>query len=171
MTDSFIFCSFKAGNGIKWVTEWGYPTVDVADPTLTFGARIGILRIKKGFKQADLAAASGLAVSVIGRYEQDRILDIHPEVLKSIAAALQVDPALLIPPRIQSESGEFASFFSPGISEGSKIKQFRIDRGIRQKDLAESLGVARETIRRYENGTSTPTKRILEKLEELMNLF
>ena len=149
----------------------GIPPVDLADPTLSLGARITALRIRKGLKQEDLAIAAGIATSALARYEQDKILDIHPLILQKIAETLKVEPVLLIPPRIQPESGELAEFFSPSVSYGSKIKQFRISRNMQQKELAEALGVSRETIRRYENDHSKPTKRIMAKLEELMRFI
>lgn len=145
--------------------------MDLNDHSLSLGTRITALRIKKGLKQEDLAGTAGIATSALARYEQDKILDIHPIILNRIAEVLKVDPVLLLPPRIQPESGEFAEFFSPGISEGSKIRQFRIDRNMRQKELAQLLGVSRESIRRYEKDHSKPTKKVMAKLEEIMKLW
>jgi transcriptional regulator with XRE-family HTH domain len=172
LKDEFEINAIKTINGLKFFGNWGYPPVDLENATLlTLGTRIIALRIQKGLNQENLAKYSGIATSVIARYEQDRILDINPEILQKIAEILQVDPVLLLPTRIQPESGQFAEFFSPYVSSGSKIRQFRIDRGIQQKDLAEALGVSRETIRRYEKNHSKPTKKIIAKLEEYMRLF
>lgn len=145
LSDKFEINALKTVNGLKFFTDWGYPPVDLENATLlTLGARIIALRIQKGLNQENLAKAAGIAVSVLARYEQDKILDMHPLILSKIAETLQVDPVLLLPTPIQPERGELPKFFSPGISEGSKIKQFRIGRNIQQKELAEMLGVSRE---------------------------
>lgn len=40
---------------------------------------------------------------------------------------------------------------------GSRLKAARLDRGLRQEDLAEALGVTKSAISAYEGGSATPT--------------
>ncbi len=51
---------------------------------------------------------------------------------------------------------------------GLKIKELRTKRNISAKKLAEHLGVRRESIYGYENGTTSPP---LEKIEKIADFF
>lgn len=51
---------------------------------------------------------------------------------------------------------------------GERIIELRNMRGISQNDLAESMGVSRQSVSKWETGTSTPD---LEKLVKLANYF
>ncbi len=47
------------------------------------------------------------------------------------------------------------------------LKKLRLLRGIRQKDIADMLGVERTTYNRYETGASEPSYQILIKLADI----
>mgnify|MGYP003765920885 CR=1 FL=1 len=49
---------------------------------------------------------------------------------------------------------------------GDRIRALREERGIRQTDLAEAIGVALTTISGYELGTRTPRIDVLTKIAE-----
>ena len=58
--------------------------------------------IKNGLNQANLALSTGLStLTIIGRYEQGRILDLNPFVLEKIATTLNVTPLELLPPAVR----------------------------------------------------------------------
>ena len=48
------------------------------------------------------------------------------------------------------------------------LKAARVNKGLRQVDVAEKLGVNRETVWRWENGKSMPT---VDKIEPLCSLL
>jgi len=50
----------------------------------------------------------------------------------------------------------------------SKIKERRKKLGISQYDLARKVGVSVESIRRWENGVTTPKDKNCEKLESVL---
>ena len=47
------------------------------------------------------------------------------------------------------------------------IKKIRLNLMLTQQEFAELLGVAQETVNRYENGKSNPTLKVQRKLSEL----
>lgn len=48
------------------------------------------------------------------------------------------------------------------------LKMLRINKGLRQSDLAEAIGVNRKTIAAWEKGTSLPTA---DKIDAICELF
>lgn len=50
------------------------------------------------------------------------------------------------------------------------IKKRRLERGISQADLAESIGVSRSSIAKYEKGERTPTLSILQKIADVLKV-
>lgn len=53
---------------------------------------------------------------------------------------------------------------------GNKIKQFRKEKGLTQKELAAKLGVAEITIRKYESGDREPKLDQLEKIASALDI-
>lgn len=53
---------------------------------------------------------------------------------------------------------------------GNKIKQFRKDKGLTQKELATKLGVAEITIRKYESGDREPKLDQLQKIASALDV-
>ncbi|MDE6356162.1 MAG: helix-turn-helix domain-containing protein [Clostridia bacterium] len=47
---------------------------------------------------------------------------------------------------------------------GERIKKLRIESGLSQRELAESVGVAQNTLAQYEKGTSKTSIDVLAKL-------
>lgn len=56
------------------------------------------------------------------------------------------------------------------IKIGSKIKKARISKGIRQKDMAEKLGLSISTYSNYENNYREPKLDIVEKICEILDM-
>ena len=53
---------------------------------------------------------------------------------------------------------------------GKKLKKLRIERKVMQKTLAETLGVSRITLSKWENGRGIPSVRILLEYQRIFNL-
>jgi ArsR family transcriptional regulator, arsenate/arsenite/antimonite-responsive transcriptional repressor len=60
------------------------------------GTRVRALREAKQRTQQELAAESGVSVTTISRYENERVTMFSARVLGRLAAALHVEPALLL---------------------------------------------------------------------------
>lgn len=52
---------------------------------------------------------------------------------------------------------------------GQRIKELRTESGLTQKDLAEMIGVAQNTVSQYENGTASTSLEIIIKLSEVFH--
>lgn len=109
--DDFVYGFIKTQNGLKMLTNWGFPQINLNDPILTLGARIKALRLKKGLNQEDLAKNSGSALSILSRYEQGKILDFNPWILEKIANPLNVEPLELLPKNNQAEFKDLYDYF------------------------------------------------------------
>ncbi|MEW6556079.1 MAG: helix-turn-helix transcriptional regulator [Elusimicrobiota bacterium] len=145
----------------------GFPNINLEDPNLTLGARIKALRVKIGLNQANLAKSTGLATSIIGRYEQGRILDLNPFVLEKIATTLKVTPLELLPPAARVGIKDSYDYFCRSDTRGSKIKKLRLKHHLQQKDLARMLGIHKVSLCRYEKNHSKPDSIIIQKLKEI----
>jgi transcriptional regulator with XRE-family HTH domain len=53
---------------------------------------------------------------------------------------------------------------------GDRLKKTRKDKGLRQKDLAEMIGVKQTTIARYENNETFPSQNVLATIEEKLEV-
>ncbi len=60
------------------------------------GTRVKTLRDAKKWTQQELAAESGISVTTISRYENERVTMFSAKVLDRLASALDVDPGLLL---------------------------------------------------------------------------
>lgn len=52
----------------------------------------------------------------------------------------------------------------------NNLYEVRKSRGLRQIDLAQQVGISDRTLRRWENGESTPRLAIAIRLSEIMNV-
>ena len=156
---TFLFASEDAG---------GIPPVDLKDPTLALGARIKALRIKNGLKQAELAESVGIGTTVLARYEQGRVLDLTPWILKKIAKALKIDPSELLPGPEHAKNKDFLDYFCPSDTYGSRLRKMRLKRNLQQKGLANMLGIHKVSICRYEKDRSKPSKTITENIDKIL---
>lgn len=135
------------------------------------GKRIKYFRIKQEISQESLAQHSCLSVSIIGRYEQDRVSNPDPLVIQKIAKVLSIDPSKLVGSNGTGESEDFYDYFCPNNTFGSKLKKARLKQGIQQKDLAKMLGVNKVSVCRYEKDQSKPDKEIISKLSKILKFL
>lgn len=52
---------------------------------------------------------------------------------------------------------------------GDNIKRFRIEKGMKQKELAEKVGVTSHTIQNYENNRREPNIEMLKNIANILN--
>ena len=53
---------------------------------------------------------------------------------------------------------------------GKNVKEFRLEKGLTQKELAEKIGVTQGTIHFWEQGINEPTSGYLVKLADFFNI-
>lgn len=53
---------------------------------------------------------------------------------------------------------------------GEKIRTLRINKGIKQKELAEALFVSVQAVSKWENGKSTPDIQLLPEIASIFNV-
>ena len=51
---------------------------------------------------------------------------------------------------------------------GEKIRKARMDKGLLQKELAEQIGVTKDTVRNWEIGRTEPIRESVEKIKEFI---
>lgn len=56
------------------------------------------------------------------------------------------------------------------MNEGLRIKKYRLEKGLTQKELAERCGLFDSAIRRYESGRQNPKKETLEKIAAALEI-
>ena len=56
------------------------------------------------------------------------------------------------------------------MSIGKKIKQLRENKGLSQKELADSLGVTQQAIDAWERSITNPRKKSIDKLSSFFNV-
>lgn len=158
---------------IRWTSLPRPPVALPQDNSL--GSKLRYLRQTQGITQNTLATTIGHPAQLIAKYERNEIKQPNPHILQKLASALKVKPNKLI--SIQdfesisnkSRLQDIYDYFIPPKDFGSKLKNLRLRRNIGQKELAEQLGLNRESIRRYEKNITRPNTNILTKLAETLN--
>lgn len=121
----------------------GYP----ADPK-TLGEHVKKARMDRGIFQKDLAADLGVSTRALAMWERDLGAILKPEIIPKLIAFLGFDPR------------------PAGGTLGERVKRARLGMGLKQKELAASLGVDPTSVGRAEQG-----KRIGPKLKALLQNF
>lgn len=131
----------------------------------TLGQRLRYLRNKLGLRIKDLSPKVRLAESAIARIERDEGRH-QPWVLGRILAFLASSFKEAFP----ETNGDPYDFLIPPATFGSWLRNLRMRRGLKQRELARSLGVRPYTLVRYEAEMSKPAPAIREKLRRVLNL-
>jgi len=134
----------------------------------TIGANIRALRVAYGLKQDELAKLAGIGCNTLKSYETDKTCKINPWILQNIAGALKIKDTELLNGSVTEQPENIVDYFTPPNTFGSRIKNLRLKHKMQQKELAELLGVHRETIRRYENNLTKPDKKTVFELEKIL---
>jgi transcriptional regulator with XRE-family HTH domain len=159
---------------VRWASLPQTPIPLPQDNTL--GSRLKHLRQSQGITQNTLATLCSRPVSLIAKYEQNKIKKPSPYLLQELARALKTDTNKLI--HIQdfqaiSNKQDIKDIFDhlvPPKDFGSKLKNLRLKHKINQKELALKLGLNRESIRRYEKNITTPNQEIQAKIAKILKI-
>lgn len=128
------------------------------------GERLRFIRRKLGASPGRLANAAGVSPNALLRIERDegpandwilgRILRSLGNNAKAAFPGAQDVFDFLVPPR------DFATW----------LRNFRLRRGIQQKELARALAVSNVTICRYERNVSRPNDVVVKRLKRAFKL-
>lgn len=55
------------------------------------------------------------------------------------------------------------------IKTGRRIRELRVERGLSQKEFAEQIGVAQNTVAQYEKGTAKTSLEVIVSLAVILN--
>ena len=120
------------------------------------GMRLEEARVLKGLRQYELAQKVGVGNSTISRFERG-LEGVSPNIFNRIAIALDCDPTWLL-------TGKTAIEISSAPSVGARLELARILKGLRQKELAQRLGLSINTISMYERDLRRIAPRIFNRL-------
>lgn len=133
----------------------------------SLGVRLRYLRKKLGLSLDDLSEKSGLHRNILSRLERNKGRKAnHPWVLGRILPFL----AGRFKEAFPEAKGDPYDFFIPPKSFGSWLKNLRLRRGMRLRDLAATLGVKPFTIIRYEADLSKPDQAVRARLRKTFKL-
>lgn len=59
-------------------------------------------------------------------------------------------------------------FVALPVSIGHKLRNYRLELGLLQKDIAELLDVSEDAVTYWENGRANPSQQNLKKIEQLL---
>jgi transcriptional regulator with XRE-family HTH domain len=155
---------------IRWTTlpKKSPPPVPLPQDD-SLGNRINYLRRCLGEPRTTFATRCGHPVSLIAKYERNEIKKPNTKILLDFAKALNVSPDKIL--SIQhfepiSNETEFSCLENllPIAEFGPRLRTLRLRANIGLKALASKLGINRESIRRYENNMTKPTKERLSQI-------
>ena len=130
------------------------------DPTkASLGQRLRYMRKRLHLTIEDLSRKSRLSHNVIARLERDETR-VQPWVLGRILPFL----AARFKETFPESSGDAYDFLIPPTSFGAWLKNQRLRRGIKLKELAKQLGVCPFTLIRYESDRAQPSPAVRERL-------
>ncbi len=118
------------------------------------------MRRRLGLRIEDLSAKSGLSHNAISRLERDTTKRVHPWVLGRILPYL----ASRFNETFPEAGGDPYDFLIPPSTFGAWLKNFRMRRGLKLKDLARELKVRPFTVIRYEADLAKPSREVRENL-------
>ena len=142
----------KKGNHLE-VVRWLNPVYIASfDPSkATLGARLRYLRRRAKVTIAQLATRSKISHNAISRLERTPDRRANPAILERILQVLGLNFQEVSP-----GAGDCYDLLVPPKTQGSRIKNTRLKKGLQQKVLAKRLGVSRETVRRWERDLFGP---------------
>lgn len=128
------------------------------------GARIRYIRRRFHIPYTALAAGAGISPNTVLRLERGEA--------KTPDWAISRLLRYLGPKLAEAFPGtdDVYDFLIPPKDFGSWLRNFRLRRGMQQKDMAKALRVHKVTICRYEKNVSKPNQAVLERLTRRMKL-
>jgi len=134
----------------------------------TVGERIRYFRIKSNITRVNLSKRSGVAVSIIAGYEDNKISKLNIWILEKLAPQLGVRIADLMLYH-GSKRKDIYNYVCPPTTLGQKIRNLRIRYHIQQNDLAKMLSIHKVTLCRYERNVVRAPEKIISRITTLLN--
>ena len=134
-------------------------------PEASLGRRLLYMRKRLGFTIEELSKMSGLSHNVVARIERDETR-VQPWVLGRILPSL----ATRFKETFPESNGDAYDFLIPPTSFGAWLRNQRLRRGIKLKELAKQLGVCSFTLIRYESDQSKPAAPVRDKLKRILKV-
>lgn len=130
----------------------------------SYGQELRNARVPAGLRQEDVAGELGVSTQTVRNWESGRVepSEEHKRRLGEL---------------LGEQLGDFAVFYedlhsynpkrNEPVVNGRSLREARRESGLTQAQAAETVGVNRNSIVRYENGASRPLPKILEQLSRL----
>lgn len=134
---------------------------------LKFGERIRAIRKNAGCNQNEFCSTLGIPQSTLSAYETDRM---QPTISSLINIAMKFDVSLDWLCGIDKLHTMHTSICLDNKSIGLRIKALRLERGLTQTDLANTLGKALRTIQKYEKGDIEITISTVNEIAQIMGV-
>lgn len=133
------------------------------------GSQLRELRVRAGVTQASAAKALGVTASTISGYERG-IRNVPYRHVRRLAVVYEQSISTVANAAGQAPVAHPADLEFENSSPAAVIRAVRAWESVTRAELGRRAGIHPGTIRRWEEGTSTPTPRYLSVLESVLGL-
>lgn len=127
---------------------------------MNFCNKLQMLRKRTGLTQDEFSAKIGVSRQAISKWESG---NAYPDLknLQTLCSFFAVTADALLNPKNESltPSNEACRFDASSLA--NNIKRIRLARGIAQEAFAEQMNVSRQSVSKWENGTTVPKTELL----------
>lgn len=135
---------------------------------MTIGRKIKNCRIEKNMTQLELGKKLGISPSTIGMYEQDR-REPDANTIVKFATVFNVSTDYLLG-YVAKQDVIITHASIEKIDMAARIRKLRLQKGLTQEELGNSINVQKAAISKYEIGRAVPSVDILIKLADLFGV-
>lgn len=133
--------------------------------------RIKSMRISRGYTLSYVAEQLGIKEATMQRYESGEIKNIKHETIANLAEILNCSPVYLMGWENDNASNTLTKkVFSVGKKFNENLKMAREQKNLTQKEVADSIGVAKSTYSLYESGEREPNVQTIKKIADTLNV-
>lgn len=137
-----------------------------------FHEKLKMLRKKKGLTQQEVAHILGTVQAVYSKWERG-VYEPNYESLSMLACIFDVSIDYLLSEYLEISKDSYLKLKKEKEEENKKkfsgrLKDLRLQHGFSQEELAEQIGIKRNTYSDWENGKCKPN---YEKLEKIADFF
>lgn len=130
-----------------------------------FAVILKCILAKNKITQSELAKLTGLSEATITHYVKGKTTPSQTNIEK-IASVLNISPRAFY-----GDIDEFAPYLNRTETIFSKkLTSLLNEKGISQEQLAQKIGVSRQTVNYYVNGRTLPTSEVLMRIAEYFNV-
>ncbi len=132
----------------------------------TLGQRIKKLRLSEGLTQEEFGKLFGIVKSTVSLYENDKSTpDDETKIKICNHFNVSMDYLMGILPDVSPNPMDI-----DGGIIGKKIREFREQKGLKQKELAQIMNISPSAIGMYEQGRRTPDAKTLEQFSNIFQV-